>query len=194
MAFDDLLRSLARRADAEIEALLTGARDQAAALRRESDQRLAERSASALRERTRAVGRDVERAVADAVRLERLGEMSAQVRARDRVLTAARAKLGSRALAADYRATLTQRFAQAADVIGEDPARVRCATALVPSLQPLARERANLRVEPDPGIAAGFTIETDDGRVVVDEVLEHRLSADADALGQLALEALGRPT
>lgn len=193
MAFEDLLRSLARRADAEIEALLAGARDQAATLRRESDQRLAERSATALRERTRAVGKDVERAVADAVRLERLGELSAQVRARDRVLAAAQAKLGPRALAADYRAILAERFARAADVMGEDPARVRCAPALAPSLRPLARDRHNLRVEPDAAIAAGFTIESDDGRVVVDEVLEHRLSADADALGQLALEALGRP-
>lgn len=190
MAFEDLLRALTTRAEAEVTALLSAAREQAATLRRDSDQRCAERSATALQDRSRAVAIETERALAEAVRLERHTELAARVRARDRVLRQARAKLADAELRPDYQASVPSRFASAVAVIGDAPARLRCAPALAPVLSPLAAPYPNLRVEPDAKVSGGFAIESGDGRVVVDEVLEHRLAGDADALGQLALRSL----
>lgn len=190
MAFEDLLRALTTRADAEVAALLSAAREQAATLRRESDQRCAERSATALQDRSRAVAVETERALAEAVRLERHAELAARVRARDRVLLLARAKLADAERRPDYRASVPGRFVGAVAVIGDAPARVRCSPALAPVLGPLATAYPNLRVEPDATLTGGFAVESGDGRVVVDEVLEHRLAGEADALGQLALQCL----
>ena len=190
MAFEDLLHSLTQRAESETAALLAAARDQAAVLRRESDHRCAERSAAVLRDRTRAVALDTERLVADSVRLQRLGELAARARARDRVLSVVRAGLTRAAERADYRASLPARFASAQSVIGDVPARLRCAPALAPLLAPLASPYPHLRLDADPAIAGGFTIESEDGRVLVDETLEQRLGNDAAAVAQLALRSL----
>lgn len=193
MAFADLLGSLTRRAETEIAGLLATAQDEAARLRREADRRCADRSAAALRERTRAITADTERAVAEAVRLERQTELTARRRARDRVLAAARAQLALTPDRADYRVSLPARFAAAVAAIGGQPARVRCPPRLTPLLTPLTAGQANLRIEADPALSGGFRIAADDGRVIVDDTLEERLAADGDALGQLALRALGVP-
>lgn len=190
MAFEDLLRALTARADGEIAALLASAREQAQVIRREADQRRAERSATALRDRARAVTVDTERGVAEAVRLERHNELAARIRARDHVLSSARVMLADADLRPDYQAAVSGRLAAAAAVLGDAPARLRCAPALAPVLNPLAVTYSNLRLETDASVAGGFVIESDDGRVIVDEVLEHRLAGDAEALGQLALRSL----
>lgn len=191
MAFEHLLRALTARADGEIAALLASARERAEVIRREADQRRAERSASALRGRARAVTADTERGVAEAVRLERHAELAARIRARDRVLSSACLQLADADRRPDYQAAISSRLASAAAVLGDAPARLRCAPALAPVLNPLAITYPNLRLEPDTSVAGGFVIESADGRLVVDEVLEHRLAGDAEALGQLALRSLG---
>lgn len=190
MAFEDLLRSLTSRAENEIEALLASAREQAATVRRDADHRCAERSATALREQGRVVGEETERAVADAVRTQRHGELAARARARDRVFAAARERLKAAAGESAYRTTVPDRFAAAVAVIGDEPAEVRCSPDLAATLGRLAQGREHLQVVSDPTLAGGFTIRSRDGRVEVDEVLEHRLTADADFLGPVALRGL----
>lgn len=193
MAFEDLLRALTSRADLEVAALLSTAQDQAASIRRESDQRCAERSTTALRDRARVVTMATERAAAEAARLERHRELAAMVQARDRVLLAARAKIARAERRSGQEAAMSDRFAEAIGAIGDVPARLRCAPALVPGLTPFVARYPNVQLAPDAGVSGGFAIESVDGRVVVDEILEHRLTGEAEALGQVALRALETP-
>lgn len=190
MAFEDLRRSLTERTGADIDALLASARDQAAALSREADRRCAERSAAALRDHARAVDAETVQAVAEAVRRARRDELVARARARDRVFVAARGRLAALARDSSYRETVPDRFAAALAVIGDGPADVRCAPGLAAPLTNLAGKRGDLAVLADPSILVGFSIRTRDGRVEVDEVLEHRLVADADPLAIVALRAI----
>lgn len=193
MAFADLLQSLTRRTDAEIDALLTAAREQAAALRREADLRCAERSAAALNDRAKVAGRDTERALAEGARKDREGELTAQIRARDRILGAARARLPAAVTGPGYEASLPGRLGDALAALGDDPdpARVRVLPALAPAVTRLITGHPQLRVVPDAAVGTGFIIETEDGRVVVDDLLEHRLAADLAAFGHLALRSIG---
>ena len=190
MPLADLLRSLTERADAEVAALLEAARAAAAAERRDLERRYAERSAGVVDEHERRLQGDLARAVADAERGERRGELEARARARDRVFAAARRALPTAGTGPAYRASLPERLAAALTAIGDGAAALHCAPALAPVLAPLVRDRAGLALEPDPAIGAGFLVRTADGHVAVDETLERRLAADADELSLVALRAL----
>lgn len=194
MAFDDLLRSLTLRTEAEVDALLATARERGAALRRASDLRCAERSAAVLTDRARIVNRETERALADAARTDRAGELTAQTRARDRILAAARARLPAAAAGPRYVASLPGRLAEALAALGDAPARLRALPALVPTLTRLLAVHPLLHVVPDATVGPGFAIESDDGRVVIDDLLEHRLAADTAAFGHIALRSIGGST
>lgn len=191
MPLDDLLQSLTRRTDAEVAALLAAAHDEAAGIRREADRRSADRSAVLLREHTRVVTDAMERAVALAVRAERGAELNARARTRDRIFTAVRDRLAAVGQGEAYRNSLAKRFGAAAAAVGDEAAEVRCAPGLESALAPLLAGHSGLRVATDPAIVAGFLIHTDDGRLVVDETLEHRLAAETGALSLAAVRALG---
>lgn len=190
MPLGDLLRSLTERTDAEITSLLDTARAAAAALRQNLDRRRAERSAGTVEEHTRRLQGELERAVAEAVRAERGAELQARARARDRVFAAARRRLPAAGAAPAYRASVPARLTAALAATGEEPVELRCAPDLQSILEPLVRGRAGLRIVADPAAGAGFLLRTADGRVEVDETLERRLGADADALSLVAVRAL----
>lgn len=190
MALDDLLRELTRRAETEIAETLANARTTADAIRAGAEAQCAARATTDHDTHAQTAGAIMERAVAEAVRAGRRGELDARARARDRVFTAVRARLAEVGRSEAYRAILPARLAEAIAAIGDSPAEIRCAPALVGVMIPLVADHPTLHVVADADVVAGFHIAAADGRVDVDETLDHRLDGEAAALSLVAMRAL----
>jgi vacuolar-type H+-ATPase subunit E/Vma4 len=189
VALDELLRELTRRAESEIAVLRQRAHATADAIRAEAEARRAARVAAAIEAHTRIAGAAAERTVADAVRAGRLEELTARVRARDRVFAAVRARFEETSRGGAYAAVLPGRLTGAIGAVGEESAEIRCAPYLVGPLTTLVGDRPTLRVVSDARIVAGFRLVTVDHRVEVDETLDGRLTSTAAELSLVAMGA-----
>lgn len=182
MAIEQLLAALETDARAQVERLRADARTAADRVAEEAASDAKRRRGELLAARAVELRAGVEVALGEARRAARKAELEARERLLDRVFAAARGKLAS-AIAADvYRAALPRQLADALASVGDAPAEVRCAPALVGDLRRQADGRPYLTITADPGCGAGFTLETADGAIAVDGTLEERLGRERQRL------------
>jgi len=190
MALERLLSSLERDAAQQVDALLAAARARAERVTRTADEQDARCKSETLEARERAQRAAVELALARARRAARGRVLEARARLLEQVFGAARDRLPAAADSQAFRAALPARLAAARACLGDSPAAVRCAPALLPALRELSRETEGLALQPDPAIATGFVVASCDGALEVDETLERRLRRRRPALAIAVLRAL----
>ncbi|HEY6100651.1 MAG TPA: hypothetical protein VIW03_14535 [Anaeromyxobacter sp.] len=110
----------------------------------------------------------------------------------DRLFAALRTSLPQVAAAPAYRAALDTDVGRTLAFAGEQPVVIHSAPDLVAALRQVVRSNGKLRVEPDPGIAAGYRIATADGGLEIDATLEGWMERSRDRLAQAGLAALGK--
>ncbi len=79
-------------------------------------------------------------------------------------------------------AVVAVRVADALSYMGDRPSELHCAPTIVGRVQKALGNRSDVRVTPDPTIAAGIRVASSDGRVVVDDTLHAWLTREAPAL------------
>jgi V/A-type H+/Na+-transporting ATPase subunit E len=188
VALEQLLEALERDAGAEVERVLADGREKAeriaAAAAAERERR--RRAATQNREHDR---RELtERGLSDARRVARRAVLEAQQVLLDRVFQAVRARLPAAVGSAGFEKTVPARVSAALVALGNEPAVIHCPEALVATLRRLAGARATIVA--DPACGSGFTVDTADGVLRVDETLETQLERQRPALARSALDVL----
>jgi V/A-type H+/Na+-transporting ATPase subunit E len=184
-----LLEALEREARDQAEAVLEEARSTAAAITRDANERLALRRADALAAREAALRAAGDTTLGEARRAGRRRVLEARQRLLDRVFAAARARFSATITEPAYRAALPAHLAEALQAVGDGPAAVRCAEALVTSVRAAVADRKDVAVRSDATAPPGVTVVTADGAIEVDDTLDGRLER---LRPRLSLEVLAR--
>ena len=192
MTIEDLVAALEREAEAKIEAELGAARDEAARLEAESNDRAAQLHARTLEERKLHLQQEAERTVAAARREARQKLLLARHRFLDRVLRRAVEIAPEVARSPAYLVGLESDLTRSMSYIGQS-AVVRCWPSLAAEVQPLVAGRGGWRLEIDAALAPGFEVAAGDGSVVVDRTLPRRLLLEEARLRLEILQELGEP-
>ncbi len=185
MALDDLLAALERDATAQAEAVRAEARGAADRIARETDARLAGRRRDVLEARAEALRAAAAVALGEVRWRARAQVLAAREELLDRLFEAAASRLPAAVRGADYRATLPGRLHEALSYLGDEPAMVRCPSALAATVRAALAAEARCTVAPDDAVGSGFRAATTDGTVEIDETLEARL---AELRPRLAIE------
>ena len=187
---DALLATLERNAEVEIARVLEEGRAAAAAVTEAAAQRLAERRQQALGAREAEGRAALARTLAAARRAARERVLTARHELLERLFAALRKCLPQVTAAPEYRAALGTGVRRTLTFAGGQPVVIRCAPRLVPSLRQAIRSNGKLRVEADPGIAAGYRVATTGGGLEIDATLEGWMERSRDRLAQAGLAAL----
>jgi V/A-type H+-transporting ATPase subunit E len=165
----ELIGALRKAAEERTAAIWDAARAEAERLRSEAG-----------RETADLCGRGAEEDARAAESLLAAATVEAESEAR-RIMLAARAALGERAYRIARELLPRFRGANYASVFGalvdELPARTWARVRVGPADRELARSRfLDAEVVPDEGVVAGLVVESDDGRIRIDNTLETRLA------------------
>jgi len=175
VAIDELLRALAREAEAEVATLRASARAAADELDRASARRAADRAAAVLAEVRAARQRAADAAVATVARRRRGDVLRGRAAALDRVHAAVTAALPGLLVGPDGAAILAALTASvAAALVGgadDEPVELRCPPALIERVRAALGPRPGLTVIGDPAVATGVVARRADGQVTVDASL-----------------------
>jgi vacuolar-type H+-ATPase subunit E/Vma4 len=182
VAIEHLLAALERDAAAERDAILGAAREEAAGVARNAEERLARLRQDVVGPKERELRAAAAAAVVEARRRARGDVLAARDRLLSRVRAAAVERLPAAVADPRYTAVLPTHFAEAVAFLGDGRVIVRCAPAIADRLGRDAATRSGVTVVPDPRTTTGFTIESEDGAVVVDNGLEARLARLAPRL------------
>jgi vacuolar-type H+-ATPase subunit E/Vma4 len=172
MALDQLLSSLTRAADTAIAELLRIAREEAEATRATATAERRQRQDAAVAQTRRALEAALEEDLVEAGREANRAVLRVREELLAHILARARAALATRYEDAGVAAMALLR--EAASYFGEAPATLRCAAAMWPALDPVARE-LGLECVTDDTVGPGAVLATRDGRLTVDATLEQHL-------------------
>ncbi len=178
----DLSTELRRRAEEAREAIVSAARAEAEQLTAEADRVVEKRRSAVLRtkeEEYRARARvEIAAARHEAMRAILL----AKTRAAERVLAAARARLGDAAQSESYLRRLPAELEEALEFVGDEGATVRCSEELASAVRKVLSARPGVTVEALGPEAHGFVAIGANESVRVDDTLETRLDRMTAAL------------
>lgn len=172
MALEQLLTSLTRDAETAIADLLRAAREEAEAVRAVAAAERRQRREAAVAQTRRALEAALEEDVVEAGREAGRAVLRVREELLAHILAQARACLAARHDGATSAARALAR--EAASYLGDAPATLRCADAMRPALEPLARE-LGLECVIDDTVGPGAVLATKDGRLSVDATLEQHL-------------------
>lgn len=185
MALEHLLRALERDADAEVEALLAGARAEAATIAAAATAQAERSGEEALAALSRERRESLEAELAAASRDARRGVLEARQRFLDRVFAGALAALELAQQDAAYVRSLPALLDESLACTGLDTGTVVTAPpALQDALSSLVKGRG-VRLDISNDVPPGFTVTARNGALTVDNTLAGRL---ARARAALALE------
>jgi len=188
MPLDHLLAALERDGSAQAEALIVQARAAAAAIARESDERVAQRRAEALDSRKAELSGAAQTALGETRRAGRRALLAARHRLLERVFAAARDLFPDVVARDPYRTdVLPRHLAEALAAVGAENAVIHCGAALVPAVRAALARKRHLTIEGDAAAPPGIRVVTTDGAIQVDNTLDGRLER---LRGRLALEVL----
>lgn len=188
---DALLATLERNAEAEIASVLEEGRAAAAAVTEAAERRLAERRQQALGAREAEGRAALARTLAAARQAARGRVLTARRGLLDRLFAALRKCLPPVTADPAYRAALAADVRRTLAFAGGQPVVIRCAPGLVSSMRQAIRSNGKLRVQADPGIAAGYRVATAGGGLEIDASLEGWMERSRDRLAQAGLATLG---
>lgn len=171
----DLTTELRRRAEETSEAITEDAREEAARLIAEANELVEARRSKVLRSKEDAYRAKARADIATARHEAMRAVLLAKTRIADRILAAAKARLGDAARGEPYLAALSDELDEALEFVGQDGALVRCSQAIESVVREAIGARANLRIERLTEGATGFVATGADGSVRVDGTLETRL-------------------
>jgi vacuolar-type H+-ATPase subunit E/Vma4 len=191
MGLDRLLASLEQDARNQADALLAGAREQAARAATEAHARVTRRKSETLAAREHARRTAAELAVARARRAARARVLEARARLLEQVFAAARERLPAAAASAQFLAAIPERLAVARACFGGAPVVLRCAPTLLGPLRNAVGTADGVTLAADPAVATGFVLVSPDGALAVDETLDTRLAQRRQELAVAVLAALG---
>jgi len=185
MAIENLLGSLERRVAEREAAIARAAEDAAAELVAEADRAVTAEREAFQREREAALTREADIAITAARRETTKETLLAREQLLARVFTAASAQIAGLARDARYLDTLAERVRVARAFVGEREAVVRCTPGLATRLESFAD---GMRIEASADVGTGFVIETADGSLTVNDVLERALTRRRGDLAARVLE------
>lgn len=171
MSLAGLLGALEHDAESRIAADLEAAAREAAAIQVESERRLSQRREARTRAVTASLAERRAEALALATRRVRGTVLESRDRAISRVLESIRSLATAPVADAVDRTHLLDLAREALGYVDGETAILRASPDLVPSLGQSRGAGSRIRVLPDPTIAAGSIIGTEDGRVTVDATL-----------------------
>ncbi len=172
MALEQLLTSLTNDADTAIAHLLRAARAEVEAMRAAAATERRQRQDAAVAQTRRALEAGLEEDIVEASREASRAVLRVREALLARILARARACLATRHEDAGAAAMALVR--EAASYLGEAPATLRCAAAMLSALEPVARE-LGLECVTDDTVGPGSILATADGRLSVDATLEQHL-------------------
>jgi vacuolar-type H+-ATPase subunit E/Vma4 len=191
MALEHLLGALERAAAAQAAVLTADAGAQAAAVTAESDARVSRRREDALTARRAALVSAMEVTLAGRRRAARQAGLDARTRLLERVFDAARGLFPAVVGEARYRDALPAQLAAALAAVGDEPAVVTGAKALIPQLRAALPRDSRAEVRAEAGVGSGFRVSAADGVMEVDATLEGRLERLRPALAIALIRGLG---
>jgi V/A-type H+-transporting ATPase subunit E len=180
VSLDTLITTLSAEAGAEVAAVRARARSEADAITAESAKGIEQRRAAAQATLERDRRDAVERALSESRFEARRIVLEARKQLIAQVVAAARERLPVILESAEYRATLTDRVAEALACVGGRRVTLRAHPAIASVLPTMVTDLAAVVADPDVG--SGFRVVTDDGAIEVDGTLEARLEALAPVL------------
>ena len=176
MALEHLVSTLRQEAAAECEAILTAARAEAEAIRRQSEADLAGRRAAVDSAHDADRRTAVELALVAARRNGRREVLEARRRLLERVFAAARARFPEALTSAEYRAVLPALVDESLNCLGDREGTLRFHPSIRDGVKAATGKREGMRLVPDPTIGSGFKVLSSDGAVEIDGTLEDRLN------------------
>jgi vacuolar-type H+-ATPase subunit E/Vma4 len=174
MAIESLLEALGSEAARDVQQVTEAARAEAAQVRAAAEARVAQRQSAALAARESEL-----RAAADARRATAMREARARrLQARDafleRVFAAAASQLPGTLETPAHAAALLRLAHEALEFMPRD-AVVRCRPSLVSRFTASAVALGTARVVSDDSVREGVVVADNEGRVMIDNTLDHRL-------------------
>lgn len=176
MGFEALLAALERDAEAQAEALLAAAREDAARLRAVAESGVARR----LAERRHQVAQEHERETSGEVARARHAARARELEAQGALLDAVRRRAAERLATLETAAwadAIPGMIATALRYAGEDPVVLRCAGAAAHAVRAAIPEQAKVRVVPDAAVPPGLVASAAGESVTIPLTLTHRLDA-----------------
>jgi len=187
MGLEQLLAALTREGAENAAAELETGRVEAASIEAAAAERIARRRTLSLRAREAEFRTEAERAVSEARRRSERDLLHARLRLLDRIWARAAELAPAVTGSPAYQQALANDSRQALSYLGAVPAVVQCQPELLPALKAILAPSADLGIEADSAVQAGYRIRALDGSVLVDRTLEQRLAAARPALGPEAL-------
>jgi vacuolar-type H+-ATPase subunit E/Vma4 len=189
MSLDALLATLTRETDDRIATLLADARNEAESLVAGAEAARIRGRNALLAERGAALRTEAESEVSRVRREARAEVLAARADAVERVFARARERLAACGDDPGWLgATLGDLDAALACVAGAKV--VRCRPAHAPELGRRLKGRADVTLEPDPGVGTGFVVTAADGSVTVDATLAARLEGERARLAIVAVRLI----
>lgn len=168
MGVEELRASLEEEGRGRIAALEAEAAGEAERLRAEAEAATARRRAERLGRAEQELRGEARARIAAAVREERRRTLEARAELLERVFERAAELLAGALAAPGAAAWLEARAAEALSLLPAGPARVSASPGVAPALEALLADRADVGVETDPELAAGFRVGSGEGGVSVD--------------------------
>lgn len=198
MGVEALLSRLEAAAREEADAILAGARREAAEIRREAEREARAREERWLEQRERELRSEAEARVAEARRQARRQVLEARGDLLDRVRREAARRLETDEAVEACARDIGARLSDALAYLGERDAVVRCRPALAREISgdlratrapggPPPHRTPSVEIEADPDAPVGFLVRAADGSLVVDDTLAERLRR---SWGGLAVEVV----
>lgn len=177
MALQHLLDAIERQVEREADGILEAGRTEAARVAAEASERRSRRRAEWLARAQASARLELETDLLKARRHAEERILEARQRFLGRAFLALEALLDEAVGSDLYGEVLPRHLEESLAYLGEDPAVVRCSPGMAVRLRSLLGERAQLSVEEDPTVPAGFRLISADGRLLVDNTLRSRLAS-----------------
>jgi vacuolar-type H+-ATPase subunit E/Vma4 len=180
-----------REASATADEIRRKALERAESITAEARSRLVDRRDDAVQARALALRQESNRILGEARRKSRARLLRLQHEVLQRIRREARSRLARVDAQEALRSRLPEDLDRARGYLADGALAVRASRGLAEHFS--ARVGRPLQVTADPAILAGFTVTSEDGAVMVDQTLEHRLDAMWPALGIELARALEQP-
>jgi vacuolar-type H+-ATPase subunit E/Vma4 len=175
MALPDLIARLEEEALSRVEAIHREADEKVRAIEKDAERAVADAMSRHLEHEHAGRRAARERELTGARRNARARELEAQHALLARVAARARALLPQTAQSSAYRAVLPRHLDEALSFLQGLHPRVRCQAAFAAVLEPAIDEREGARLVIDESVGPGIVAESADGSVIVDNTLTARL-------------------
>ncbi|HKI85577.1 MAG TPA: hypothetical protein VKA53_02415 [Thermoanaerobaculia bacterium] len=175
MALDELLRTVSKEARRQARSILIEARGEARRLVRDAEERIGSELETRLKGSAAKFRRVAARDIAVAHRESRALELAARERFFERVFTAARNQLGSRAVCEALATNFAPRLERLLAYAPEGDVVIHATTATLSAVTAMVGDRKGIEFEADDSSPGALRLEACGGRVLIDDSLERRL-------------------